>query len=108
VRNAGPFFRTAILQRDCKRRSDQRKAGRRSGLARLSLGSQFNKQSHLGFPEGTISQLVAYISGNGKQAATAHEYLQPSGRLGASGKSDPKTMLVDGVLWLVDPNDTSP
>jgi hypothetical protein len=49
-----------------------------------------------GFPTGTRSQLVSYRSGS-EELAKAHRYVFPDGRLGGSGKPDPKLIVCCGV-----------
>jgi hypothetical protein len=50
-------------------------------------------------PAGTLSQMIAYRERkSGDQLASAHRYLRPDGTLGASGKPDPKSLMVNGVL----------
>jgi len=51
-------------------------------------------------PYCTRSQLVQYQDATGTEVATAHQYLQPDGTLGASGRPDPKRVLKDGVLYV--------
>lgn len=52
-----------------------------------------------GQPYCTRSQIVAYTLPTGKRVAVAHQYLRPDGRIGASGKPDPKRILEDGVIY---------
>ena len=52
---------------------------------------------------GTVSQLVAYYerlpNGQRRLVAVIFQYLQPDGKLGASGKPDPKWLrLSDGAI----------
>ena len=54
-----------------------------------------------GQPHCTRSQVVAYQLPSGKRIAMVHQYLRPDGRLGASGKPDPKWLLKDGVIYAV-------
>jgi hypothetical protein len=63
---------------------------------------------HLGFPKGTKSRRMRYVGGNGKTLAIVHEYPVPGGGLAASGRPDPKSLLVENELWIVDPADKSP
>jgi len=48
---------------------------------------------------GTRSQRVAYTDRAGVKIAICHQYKRPDGRLGASGKPDPKLVLHDGALY---------
>ena len=49
-------------------------------------------------PAGSRSQFVEYWEA-GILVAKCHRYLGPSGALGASGRPDPKWLLVDGEVW---------
>lgn len=49
-------------------------------------------------PLCTRSQIIAYLTPQGQRVAVVHQYLRPDGTLGASGRPDPKTLLVSGVL----------
>lgn len=49
-------------------------------------------------PYCTWSQIVQYLDASGTEIVTAHQYLQPDGTLGASGRPDPKRILKDGTL----------
>jgi hypothetical protein len=53
-------------------------------------------------PICTRSQLLAYFDADGKKIAEAHRYLRKDGKIGASGKPDPKTVLHNGVLHFLD------
>jgi hypothetical protein len=50
---------------------------------------------------GTRSQVIAYLDGNGKQVAIVHQYVRPDGTLGGSGRPDPKKLLHNGVLYVL-------
>lgn len=54
---------------------------------------------------GTKSQIIAYINSNGDQIALVHQYLQPNGSLGGSGKPDPKLLLEGQILYQIDHGD---
>ena len=53
-------------------------------------------------PTCTMSQYIAYIEFNGTKVAEVHQYLRRDGDLGGSGLPDPKRLLVDGVLYVLD------
>ncbi|MGI8989792.1 MAG: hypothetical protein ACR2I2_09435 [Bryobacteraceae bacterium] len=53
-------------------------------------------------PPETMSQVHDYIDSSGNKLATIHRYRRKDGTLGASGKLDPHSLLLDGVL-LFDP-----
>jgi hypothetical protein len=50
-------------------------------------------------PPGTRSQMVSYRTKDGNEVARVHQYLRPDQTIGASGKPDPKRLLVDGILY---------
>lgn len=50
-------------------------------------------------PFRTRSQIIAYLDPQGQRVAVVHQYLRSDGALGASGQPDPKTLLVDGILY---------
>ncbi len=52
-----------------------------------------------GEPFCTRSQILAFKDALGKRVAIVHRYLRPDGTLGASGKPDPKELVVGGVLY---------
>lgn len=59
-----------------------------------------------GEPYCTYSQMLAYRLDDGEPVARVHQYLRPDGRIGASGRPDPKELLEDGTLYVVvDPDD---
>jgi len=52
-----------------------------------------------GEPSCTHSQLIAYRErDSNRKVALVHQYLRPDGRIGASGKPDPKWLLGDGEI----------
>jgi hypothetical protein len=50
-------------------------------------------------PYCTRSQMVGYYKATGGRVALVHQYLRPDGTVGASGRPDPKALVVDGVLY---------
>ncbi len=50
-------------------------------------------------PPGTMSQLVDVLDASGTRVAEFHQYLLPDGSIGASGRRDPKGVLVGGVYY---------
>jgi hypothetical protein len=54
-----------------------------------------------GEPFCTRSQIVAYLDSRGRQVALVHQYLRRDGRIGGSGKPDPKKLFHEGVLYVV-------
>lgn len=49
-------------------------------------------------PICTRSQMVAYFD-KGVKVALVHQYLRPDGTLGASGRPDPKRLLLGGAAY---------
>lgn len=55
-------------------------------------------------PEGTLSQLLhIYDVADNAKVAIMHQYLRPDGTIGASGRPDPKMLVVDGVMHVLKP-----
>lgn len=50
-------------------------------------------------PFCTRSQMVSYRDPTGNEVARVHQYLRTDGTIGASGRPDPKRLLVDGILY---------
>jgi hypothetical protein len=50
-------------------------------------------------PYCTHSQMISYRDASGNEMARVHQYLRPDNTIGASGKPDPKRVLVDGTLY---------
>lgn len=53
-------------------------------------------------PDCTHSQMVLYTEQDGTPVAYVHQYLRPDRRLGASGRPDPKMLVVGGELLAID------
>jgi hypothetical protein len=55
-------------------------------------------------PPGTQTQTVEYREANtGQWRGRAHRFVMPSGKVGASGKPDPKLIRQGGVTYAIDP-----
>jgi hypothetical protein len=54
-----------------------------------------------GQPLCTRSQMVAYFDAANQEVARVHQYKRPDGSIGASGKPDPKRLLVDGIIYIL-------
>lgn len=52
-------------------------------------------------PFCTRSQLLALVDPAGQVVARLHRYLRADGTVGASGRPDPKAVLIDGVVYFV-------
>lgn len=54
-------------------------------------------------PDGTLSQEVHYFDRKVRRRAIVHQFLQPDGTLGASGKPDPKYLMGDdGTIYRLE------
>ena len=53
-------------------------------------------------PICTRSQYIIYIDRNGKKVAGVHQYLRTDGKIGASGRPDPKELFINGILYISD------
>jgi hypothetical protein len=62
----------------------------------------------VGLPPGSRSEMISYREINGFELARAHQYVLPDGRIGASGKPDPKRVLKDGKLYRIEKTKTEP
>jgi hypothetical protein len=56
-------------------------------------------------PICTRSQYIIYVNNAGEKVAGVHQYLRLDGTLGASGRPDPKEVLVDGILYVLETKD---
>lgn len=50
-------------------------------------------------PPCTHSEIYEYRDQHGERVAIVHLMRLPDGSIGASGRPDPKLLLVDGVVW---------
>jgi hypothetical protein len=57
---------------------------------------------------GTLSQELKYYDGQGNLIAKAHRYLRPDGELAASGLIDPKRVVVNNVMHILDESIVEP
>ncbi len=48
---------------------------------------------------GAKSQILEYRDSNNHTVAKVHQYTNPDGSIGAFGKPDPKSLMIDGVLY---------
>src|SRR5260370_37157932 len=53
-------------------------------------------------PICTQSQYITYVNESGEKIAGVHQYLRPDGTMGLSGKRDPKEVLIEGVLYIIE------
>ncbi|HEY6285525.1 MAG TPA: hypothetical protein VIX20_07685 [Ktedonobacteraceae bacterium] len=53
-------------------------------------------------PICTRSQYIIYVYTKGQKVAGVHQYLRPNGKLGASGRPDPKELFVNGILYVLE------
>ena len=52
--------------------------------------------------EGTLSQHIGYYNSDGNLIAKAHRYLRPDGMLAGSGLPDPKRLIHQAVMYIVE------
>jgi hypothetical protein len=57
-------------------------------------------------PAGSLSQILVYYERDGTKVAVVHQYLRPDGALGASGMPDPKLIVDEGTVYLLDRKNT--
>src|SRR5262245_63398704 len=50
-------------------------------------------------PIGSISQTLHFYDDQERKALELQRYIKPDGELGASGKNDPKELLIENVLY---------
>ncbi len=55
-------------------------------------------------PFCTRSQILEYFDTAGTKLAIVHRYLRPDGRIGASGRPDPKVFLDGDTLYVLVPD----
>lgn len=72
-----------------------------------TLRAEVKKSNHPSSPKARVpfctrSQYLIYINNNGRKVAGVHQYLQPDGRLGASGRPDPKELFINNILYIAD------
>lgn len=67
-----------------------------TGELTISVSRGYPAPTLAGQDPGTVSQIVRDVSRDGRVIAVAFRYLQPDGRLGASGKPDPKWIAHEG------------
>lgn len=48
------------------------------------------------------SQFVRYIDRDGREVAQVHQYVRADGTLAASGKPDPKMVVIDGIRYILE------
>jgi hypothetical protein len=48
---------------------------------------------------GAKSQMLEYRDSNNQTVAKVHQYTNPDGSIGAFGKPDPKSLMINGVLY---------
>ena len=75
----------------------------KSGVLKVSL---FRPERHADplrthQPYCTRSQMLIYSTQAGAPVALVHQYLRPNGTVGASGKPDPKKLVIDNELLAI-------
>jgi hypothetical protein len=98
MRNAPPSNR--ILCRDLQRKFNNNEGGYPERIDSLACTCTHDEPAHSKSrqPPGTRSKIYRYFDGM-MLVMVLHCFELPSGKLGASGKMDPKLLLVDGVIY---------
>jgi hypothetical protein len=52
-------------------------------------------------PDCVYTEILAYIDSSGREIARAERHLRVDGSVGASGKADPKRILIDDTLYIL-------
>lgn len=52
-------------------------------------------------PLCTLSQTLAYFDDQDQEVARVHQYKRPNGTLGASGRPDPKRLLIGDIIYKI-------
>lgn len=54
-----------------------------------------------GFPVGTRTQFVRYYDSNERYLVGMHRYILPDGTVGASGRADPKYVVIADAIYYI-------
>jgi hypothetical protein len=54
-------------------------------------------------PRCARSQIVRYLDANGATAAIVHQYIRDDGEQCARGRPDPKSIVLDGIAYVLCP-----
>ena len=74
-------------------------------IIRIKRNSHLSEPAKIKEPYCTNSQIVYYYDADQKPLAVVHQYLRPDGTIGASGKPDPKQLVLpDKIIALKAPN----
>lgn len=76
-----------------------------AGEFRAEVVSQNAPRRSNNQPRGTRSQLVDYYDHDYVRVARVHQYRLPDGSIGGSGRPDPKLLLHEGMLYILDDED---
>ncbi len=73
------------------------------GILRAKLvGNNHPSSPRAKEPFCTRSQYIIYVNSKGVKVAGVHQYLRPNGKIGASGRPDPKELFINGILYILD------
>lgn len=70
-------------------------------LLEILIKSSHPAPSRSGNPQCTQSQILIYATRDRKPVALVHQYMRPDGKLGGSGRPDPKMLAVEGETLFV-------
>jgi hypothetical protein len=93
---------TRILEPEMQRRFNEGRYLERLQAGELSATVMDDRHPALTVaaePFCTRSQMISYRDLDGNEIARVHQYLRTDGKLGASGKPDPKRLYEDGILY---------
>lgn len=63
----------------------------------VTIADKHPSSNNANQPYCTRSQFIEIFSQSGQRLAGAHQYLRQDGAIGASGRPDPKVLIIDGV-----------
>jgi hypothetical protein len=92
--------RSRISERDLQNKFRSDEAGYATRWNELEMACTYDAPAHpdSGQAPGTRSKLLRFRE-NGHTVMLLHFFLRPDGSLGASGKFDPKLLMVNGVQF---------
>jgi hypothetical protein len=77
---------------------EQAKSGK---LRAVLMTEKHPSPQRSGHPFCTLSQTLAYFDEQDQEVARVHQYKLPDGTLGASGRPDPKRLLINGIIYQI-------
>jgi hypothetical protein len=93
-----------IIRREFNERQLFEKVGRGELIVQIRRRSH-PKRPPRGEPKCTWSQIAYYFTPTNELVAIVHQYRRPDGKLGASGKPDPKRLILEDRILSVRTDD---